>query len=286
MKSGHPLFFRASASYSKILNVKSIFNTVKNSRATLFFRTSASCSKLLNVKSIFNTVKNSRATLFFRASASCSKIRNVKSIFNTVKIFGATLVFRESASCSKILNDKIYFNAVKIFWATLFFSGHAQVAQKSWMMKNTYSVQWKMLGQTLFFRTSASWSKILNVKNIFHTLKFFRASASCPKILNDKKYFNTVKNFWATLFFSGQGTLHKNPEWWKIRIQYSEKFQVKLSFQGMRKFLKILNVKSIFTTVKIFRATLFFSGKAQVAQKSWTVKKFSIQCNSLGGRSV
>jgi len=41
--------------------------------ATLFFRASASCSKILNVKSTFNTVKNSRATLFFRASAELLK---------------------------------------------------------------------------------------------------------------------------------------------------------------------------------------------------------------------
>jgi len=50
MNSGHPVFFRASASCSKILNVRSIFNAVKNFRATLFFRASASCSKILNDK--------------------------------------------------------------------------------------------------------------------------------------------------------------------------------------------------------------------------------------------
>jgi len=40
---------------------------------------------------------------------------------------------------------------------------------------------------------------------------------------------------------------------------------------------KILNMKSIFTTVKIFRATLLFSGQAQVAQKSWIWKVYSLQ---------
>ena len=30
---------------------------------------------------------------------------------------------------------------------------------------------------------------------------FFRASASCSKILKEKKHFNTVKKFKATLFF-------------------------------------------------------------------------------------
>ena len=33
VNAGHPLFFRA-----RLLNVNSIFNTVKNSRATLFFQ--------------------------------------------------------------------------------------------------------------------------------------------------------------------------------------------------------------------------------------------------------
>jgi len=108
-KSGHPLFFRASAGYSKLLN---------------------------NKKYLFNTVKNIRATLFFRARASCSKIMNVKSTFHTAKDFWATLFFRASAGCSKLLNNKKYmFNAVKIL-GQLCFSGQVQVAQKSWMIKN------------------------------------------------------------------------------------------------------------------------------------------------------
>ena len=47
----------------------------------------------------------------------------------------------------------------KISGQTLF-SGQTQVAQKSRMQQNI-SVQWKILGQ-LFFRASASYSKILN----------------------------------------------------------------------------------------------------------------------------
>jgi len=44
-------------------------------------------------------------------------------------------------------------------------------------------------------------------------------------------------------------------------------FRGNSAFQGKRKLLKILDVKSIFTTVKIFRAIVFL-GEAQVAQKS------------------
>jgi len=58
-------------------------------------------------------------------------------------------------------------------------------------------------------------------------------------------------------------------------------------FQGKRKLLKILNVKSIFNTVsEKFQGNSFFSGQAQVAQKSWTVKKCSIQCIFTWGQSV
>ena len=54
--SWHALFFRASASCSKVLNDKKYtLNTVKNFRATLFLRASASYSKILNIKSTFNT---------------------------------------------------------------------------------------------------------------------------------------------------------------------------------------------------------------------------------------
>jgi len=126
---------RAHASSSKILNDKKyIFNTMKNSRATLFFSASASCSKILNVKSVFHTVKIFRATLFFRVSVRCSKILNDKKYFNTLKTSRATLFFRASASCSKILNNENY-TVYSVLWiqGNLCFSGQSQVAQNSWM---------------------------------------------------------------------------------------------------------------------------------------------------------
>jgi len=47
----------------------------------------------------------------------------------------ALKIFRASANCPKILNDK----RISIQWN---FSGQAQIAQKSWIIKNSYSVQW------------------------------------------------------------------------------------------------------------------------------------------------
>jgi len=165
VNSGHPLFFRANASCSKILNVKSIFPTAKNFRATLFFRASASCSKILNDKKyMFNTVKNIRATRFFRASA-CKLLK--------------------TPECEK------YIPYSEKFQGTLYFSVQAQVTLNSWIIKNTCSIQCKILGQVCFSEQAhASCSKLLNVKTIFHTAKtfwatlFFSASASCSKLLN------------------------------------------------------------------------------------------------------
>jgi len=99
------------------------------------------CTKYLN------TVKHSRATLFFRASDSCSKIRNVKSIFNAVNIFRANSVFQGKLKLLKNPECKKYIQ---------------------------YSE--KFPGQTLFFRASASCSKILNVKSIFNTVKNSRTT--------------------------------------------------------------------------------------------------------------
>ena len=76
----------------------------------------------------------------------------------------------------------------------LCFSGQVQVAQKSWMIKNTYSIQSKIRGQ-LSFRACASCSKILHVKNIFHTVKVFKASVVAQKSWMVKNIFNTVKDF-------------------------------------------------------------------------------------------
>jgi len=99
--------------------IKKYFNAVKNSRATLFFRASASCSKILNDKKyIFNTVKNSGETLVFRGSASCSKILNDKIYLNTGKNFRATSVFQ--GKCKLLKNVKSIFNTVKISRATVF----------------------------------------------------------------------------------------------------------------------------------------------------------------------
>jgi len=55
--------------------VKNIFNALKKFRGNSVFKASASCSKILNVKSIFNTEKIFRATLFFQGKRKLPKNR-------------------------------------------------------------------------------------------------------------------------------------------------------------------------------------------------------------------
>ena len=80
MNSGHTLFFRTSTSCSNILNVKTIFNTVKNFRENSVFRASASCSKVLKDKKYFSTVKSFRATPLFTARKLFKNLNDEKSV--------------------------------------------------------------------------------------------------------------------------------------------------------------------------------------------------------------
>ena len=166
---------------------------------------------------------------------------------------------RVSASCSKILtNEKYIFSTVN--------SGHP-----------------------LFFRASASCSKLLNEKSIFNAVKnsratlFFRASASRSKILNNKKYIFSTVNSGHPLFFRASASCSKLLNVKIYSIQW--KIPGQLCFQGKRKLLKILDVKSIFTTVKIFRATVFFRGSSSFS-KIVNCEKFSMECIFTWGRSV
>ena len=95
----------------------------------------------------------------------------------------------------------------------------------------------------------------------FQGTLFFRASASCSKILNVKNIFNTVKNFRAQSVFQGKRKLLKNPEC-KTYIQYSEKFQGTV-FQSKRKLLKNPECKK-YIQYSEFRATLFFRASTKL----------------------
>jgi len=76
-----------------------------NSGHTLFVRENASCSKILNVKGIFNTVKNFRENYVIRASASCSKLQNEKNIseFSAQSIFQGKRKLLKTPECKKYI---------------------------------------------------------------------------------------------------------------------------------------------------------------------------------------
>ena len=94
---------------------------MKNSRATLFFKASARCSKILNVRSIFNTVKNSRLTLFSGQVQVTQNSKIIKNIFNTAKNFRALSVFQGKRKLLKNPECKKYIQYSENFRATLFF---------------------------------------------------------------------------------------------------------------------------------------------------------------------
>ena len=84
----------------------------------------------------------------------------------------------------------------------------------------------------------------------FQGISVFQGKRELLKNPESKKYIPYSENFQC------KRKLFKTPECKKY-ILSSENFQGKgkLRFQGKRKLLKILNMKSIFTTVKIFRAS-------------------------------
>jgi len=88
--------FKAKCKLLKNPECKCIFNTVKN------FRASISWSNILNDQKYFNTVKNFRSNLFFWASASCSKILNDKKyVTNAVNNFRENSVFQGKCTLFK-----------------------------------------------------------------------------------------------------------------------------------------------------------------------------------------
>jgi len=75
--------------------------------------------------------------------------RHCKNIYSMQWIQG-TLFFRASASCSNILNVNSIFNTVKNIREKYVFQGKRRVAQKSWMVRNVFSIQWKLSEETVF----------------------------------------------------------------------------------------------------------------------------------------
>jgi len=208
VNSGHTLFFRVSASCSKLLNDKSTHYSIqwKIPEQLCFSGQSRVTQKSWMIKYISIQWKFP-GKMFLRASANCSKLLNIKKyIFSTVNS-RHTLFFRVSASFSKLLIDKSTHYSIQ--WkipGQLCFSGQSRATQKSWMIKYI-SIQWKFPGQM-----------------------FLRASAICSKLLNGKKYTQYSEKFQGKLF-SGQAQVVKNPECKKY-IQYSEKFQGNSDFSG------------------------------------------------------
>jgi len=141
-----------------------------------------------------------RAKSVFRASTSCSKILNVKTISNAVTIFRANSVFQDKRKLFKILKDKKYIQCSEFRIHSVFqgeqkllkhpnckkyikyskkfhdkFVLRASASSSKILKDKNISKQWKISGQTLFFRACASCSKFWIIKNIYIQYNEFRA---------------------------------------------------------------------------------------------------------------
>jgi len=142
---------------------------------------------------------------------SCSKILDDKKYCNTVKNSRAT-VFQGNPKCSNILNDKKHiFITVKIP-GQLCFSGQAQVAQKSWIINNIYSVLW------------------IQAPSVFQGKRKLFKTPEC------KKYTQYSEKFLGNSVFRASAVAQKS---WMIKI-YSIQWKIsgETVFQGKRKLLK------------------------------------------------
>jgi len=97
-----------------------------NSGHSLFFRASASCSKILNVKSIFNTVTNFRANSVLQGKRRVAqKSWMVRNIFNAVKIFRGNCFSDKffntvySVFFHTVYSVYIHFGVIRVIWASV-----------------------------------------------------------------------------------------------------------------------------------------------------------------------
>ena len=149
------------------------------------------------------------------------------------------------------------------------FSGQAQLAQKSWMIKNI-SIQGKILGETLFFRASASCPKFWMIKNIYSLqwiqgkLCFSGQAQVAQKSWNIRKYFNAVKKFRANSVFQDKRKLFKILNDKKYRpIFHTVTSGHTLFFRASASCWKILNDKKYIQYSEKLHGKLCFSGKGE-----------------------
>ena len=125
------------------------FNIVEDIRATRVLQGKRKLFTNLEWWKIYIQYSEFNASPAFRASASCSNILNDKKISIQWNISEQLVFFRASASCSKILNDKKFiFNSVDS--GQTLFSAQAQVAQKSWMVKNVFNTVENFTANSVF----------------------------------------------------------------------------------------------------------------------------------------
>jgi len=124
----------------------------------------------------------------------------------------------------------------------------------------------------------------LGFKNKFQGALCFSGKRSCSKLHKSKKNIYSMQWIQGKSLFQGKRKVAQR-SWMEENYIYSEKFQGKLCFQGKRKLFKIFDVNVYWRQWKIPGQLCLFRASASYS-KSWTVKKFSIQCTFTWGWSV
>ena len=216
MNSGPPLFFRASANYSKILNEKVYSIQWKIAEETLFSR-QAQVVKILNVKStVYSLQWNFSGQLCFSRQARVAQKSWMIKVYSVQWKFSGQLYFSGQARVAeKSWMIKYIFNAVKIFRPPSVFQGKRKLL-KNPQCKKCVQYSQNFRGNSVFLGQVRVAQKFWMITCICNTVKSGQLCFSgqvqvAQKSWMIKSIFNTVKNFWATLF-SGQAALLKNSE--------------------------------------------------------------------------
>jgi len=110
---------------------------------------------------------NSGHSLFFEGKRKLLKTFEYKNYIPYSEKFLGDSVFQGKRSCSKILNSKKCIQYSEKFQVKLCFSEQAQVVK----IYIHYSENFQ--GNSVFFRASASCSKIVNCEKIFNTMYIY-----------------------------------------------------------------------------------------------------------------
>ena len=116
----------------------------------LCFSGQAQLAQNFECKNMFYAVEYFRANSVFQGKCYLLKNPENKKIRIQHSEFKAPSAFQSKHKLLKTPECKKYIQCSDNFQGKLCFSGQVQLAQKSWMIKNAYSMHWKFQGNSVF----------------------------------------------------------------------------------------------------------------------------------------